>query len=241
MYSSDDKFKSGCGWPSFDDDIKGSVKRQLDADGYRTEIVCEACDAHLGHEFKGEGYTKKNVRHCVNSISTRFIPDEGETGRAVFSGGCFWGVEALLKKLEGVKSITAGFTGGEKKFPSYEDVCNGNTGHLEAVEILYNPQKVSFKDIAKLFFEIHDPTQENGQGKDVGEQYKSAIFYENDEQKKIALELINILKNKGLDVVTELRLPSAFWVAEDYHQGYYDKNGGTPHCHAYVKRFDSQD
>ncbi|HAK47228.1 MAG TPA: methionine sulfoxide reductase [Spirochaeta sp.] len=237
LYRSTDKFDSGCGWPSFDDEIEGAVIRQIDADGSRTEILCNSCGGHLGHVFLGEGFTDKDTRHCVNSLSMRLVPASGETGRAVFAGGCFWGVEYLFNNVEGVKATTVGYTGGRTSFPTYKEVCYENTGHIEAMEVLYDPEVVSYKELAKLFFEIHDPTQANGQGPDIGEQYLSMIYYENEEQKKTSEELIEILKAKGLDVVTELKPAVAFWPAEEYHQDYYIKSGKTPYCHAYTKRF----
>lgn len=238
LYHSEDKFDSGCGWPSFDDEIDGAVRRETDADGSRTEILCNTCGGHLGHVFEGEGFTEKDTRHCVNSLSMRFIPESGETGRAVFAGGCFWGVEYLFNNVDGVKGTTVGYTGGSTSFPDYKEVCYENTGHIEAMEVIYNPEIVSYRELTKLFFEIHDPTQANGQGPDIGEQYLSVIFYENGDQKKISEDLINILKNDGLDVVTSLRPAEAFWPAEDYHQDYYIKNGKAPYCHSYIKRFD---
>lgn len=237
LYISSDKFDSNCGWPSFDDEIKGAVKRQMDVDGRRTEILCSSCGGHLGHVFEGEGLTDNNVRHCVNSLSLRFVPATGETGRAVFAGGCFWGVEYLFNNVDGVLGTAVGYTGGRTSYPTYKEVCYKGSGHIEAIEILYDPEIVSYKELAKLFFEIHDPSQSNGQGPDIGEQYLSIIFYENEEQRNISKELINILKEDGLDVVTELRSVSAFWPAEEYHQDYYTKTGKTPYCHTYTKRF----
>jgi peptide methionine sulfoxide reductase msrA/msrB len=236
LYKSNDKFDSGCGWPSFDDEIFGAVKRIPDADGIRTEIRCSNCGAHLGHVFTGEGFTKKNTRHCVNSISLDFIPIE-KTGRAIFASGCFWGTQFYLQKARGVLETTVGFTGGHTKNPSYKDVCTGTTGHVEAVEVVYNPSIISYEDIAKLFFETHDPTQVNRQGPDIGEQYRSEIFYLDDHQKEIAQKLIDILKSKGYNVATHLTKASTFWKAEDYHQDYYEKKQGTPYCHIYTKKF----
>jgi len=238
LYRSDDKFDSGCGWPSFDDEIPGAVRRQLDADGVREEIICSNCGAHLGHVFLGEGFTDKNVRHCVNSISLQFIPDQKpQTQKAVFAGGCFWGVEYLFQKEQGVISTRVGYTGGDKENPTYEEVCSGKTGHREAVEITFDPSSITYEDLTRLFFEIHDPTQKNGQGPDIGEQYQSVIFYTNEEQKKTAQKLIDILSEKGYDVVTRLEKAHTFWEAEEYHQDYYQKTGKTPYCHVRIKRF----
>ena len=240
LYYSSSKFSSDCGWPSFDDEIKGAVNRFPDPDGVRTEIECANCGAHLGHVFSGERLTARNIRHCVNSASLDFVPAQLEPGRygtAIFAGGCFWGVEYFLQKAPGIISVTSGFTGGHVKNPSYKEVCTGRTGHAEAVKIIYDPGKTSYEKLLKLFLEIHDPTQVGGQGPDIGDQYRSEIFYMNEEQKKIAEKNISILKGKGLRVVTAITKASEFYEAEDYHQDYYFKNGKVPYCHAYTKRF----
>jgi len=240
LYNSADKFQSDCGWPSFDDEIKGAVNRFPDPDGMRTEIQCANCGAHLGHVFTGERLTSKNIRHCVNSVSLDFVAaqlDAGRYGSAVFAGGCFWGVEYYLQKAPGVISVTSGYTGGHVKNPSYKEVCTGTTGHAEAVKIIYDPEKNNYETLLKLFLEIHDPTQVDRQGPDIGEQYRSEIFYLNDDQKRIAEKYIFILKSKGLKVATALTKASEFYPAEGYHQDYYFNNGKVPYCHAYTKRF----
>lgn len=243
LYTSADKFDSHCGWPSFDDELPGTVRRAPDADGRRTEILCAACGGHLGHVFKGEKMTSKNLRHCVNSLSIRFIPD-GEplpapmVGRAIFAGGCFWGVEYFLQKADGVLSVTSGYIGGKTENPTYKEVCTKATGHAEAVEVVFDPAKTDYETVAKLFFEIHDPTQVDRQGPDKGPQYRSEIFYLDDTQKQTAEKLIGLLEQKGLDVATNVTRATTFWPAEDYHQDYYDNKGSLPYCHGYVKRFD---
>ena len=238
LYRSDDKFKTSCGWPGFDDEFKGAVKKTLDADGRRIEITCAKCGAHLGHVFTGEQVTPKDTRHCVNSISMAFEEtDSKKLRRAIFAGGCFWGVEYLMQKAPGVILVSSGYTGGTKDYPSYKEVCSGKTGHTEAVEVVYDPQKTDFEKLAKLFLEIHDPTQINRQGPDVGSQYRSAIFYFTGEEKKTAEKLLKILKEKGLKVATKIEAASRFWPAENYHQDYYKTKGKTPYCHAYTKRF----
>ncbi|MGA2171761.1 MAG: bifunctional methionine sulfoxide reductase B/A protein [Sedimentisphaerales bacterium] len=251
LYRSSDKFDGHCGWPSFDDEIPGAVKRLPDADGVRTEIICANCGAHLGHVFTGEGLTEKNIRHCVNSISLVFVPapkadpndpNPGAPGKpaaqkAYFAGGCFWGVDYWLKSAAGVVSIRSGYMGGIVTHPTYEQVCTGKTGHAETVEVVFDPNKTTYENLAKLFFEIHDPTQRNRQGPDVGNQYRSAIFYTDPQQKQIADKLIEQLRKKGLNVVTSVEPAKEFWPAEDYHQDYYGKNGGAPYCHFRTKRF----
>jgi len=239
LYGSDDKFASTCGWPSFDDEIKGAIKRQKDVDGIRTEIVCANCGEHLGHIFEGERLTDKNIRHCVNSTSLIFVPNKKEPhiATAYFAGGCFWGIEYLFEHKNGVISAISGYMGGTMKNPSYRDVTSGKTGHFEAVEVTYDSTKVNYEQLVKFFFEIHDPTQVDGQGPDIGEQYFSAIFYQNDDEKKIIHKLINILKAKGYQIVTKVLPADNFWKAEEYHQNYYDKNKQQPYCHVYEKKF----
>ncbi len=238
LYRSEHKFPSHCGWPSFDDEIPGSVKRQADADGRRTEILCQACDAHLGHVFQGELYTEKNIRHCVNSVSLDFKPREDlPTAKALLASGCFWGTEYFLGRIPGVIKTTVGFTGGQVYNPSYEEVCEKKTGHYEAVEVVYDPSQVSYDSLLRMFFETHNFTQKDGQGPDIGPQYRSAIFYLDAAQKTIAENILSNLKSKGYEPATQLLAAEKFWSAEAYHQKYYERKGDRPYCHVYKKIF----
>ena len=230
LYESASKFASECGWPSFDDAIAGAVKRTPDADGRRTEITCAKCGGHLGHVFEGEQLTPKNVRHCVNSISMAFVPKE-KNSRAIFAAGCFWGVEHSFREAPGVIGTTVGYTGGKTEAPTYQEVCRRGTGHAEAIEVVYDTEKTTYEALARLFFEIHDPTQLDRQGPDIGDQYRSAIFYVDEEQRQVAEGLIGELERKGLEVATELADAGKFWPAEDYHQDYFLKSGKEPYCH----------
>lgn len=238
LYRSKDKFNSGCGWPSFDDEIEGAILRVPDADGRRTEIVCKRCGGHLGHLFEGEGFTPKNMRHCVNSISMRFIHEhEPHIGTAYFASGCFWGTEYFFMKAPGVVSTLVGFMGGHTTEPSYNEVCQGGTGHIETVQVRYDMRMVSYEQLVQLFFETHDFTQTNGQGPDIGEQYLSCIFYLEQHQYEVARHYIDILEEKGYKVATMLRPAGNFWKAEGYHQQYYERRQSKPYCHVYRKIF----
>lgn len=238
LYRSEDKFDSHCGWPSFDDEIAGAVRRVPDADGRRTEILCNKCGAHLGHLFLGEGFTAKQTRHCVNSISMKFIPaDRPDLRKCYFASGCFWGTEYFFMKAKGVKATAVGFMGGHVENPTYQQVCQKKTGHLETTEVLFDPAQTTYEEMVKLFFETHDFTQTNGQGPDIGPQYLSCIFYSSPQEKEIAEKYIGMLTAKGYEVATMLRPVSTFWKAEDYHQQYYEHKGSTPYCHRYTPIF----
>lgn len=157
--------------------------------------------------------------------------------KAVFASGCFWGTQYYLGEIPGVIKTTVGYTGGEVKNPSYEQVSSGKTGHVEAVEVEFDPEKTNYKELAKMFFETHDPTQVGGQGPDIGSQYQSKIFYGDEKEHEIATELINILTKKGMKIATKVEKLGRFWPAEEYHQNYYEVRGGTPYCHIYRKLF----
>ncbi|MDB2368917.1 bifunctional methionine sulfoxide reductase B/A protein [Flavobacteriales bacterium] len=229
LYDSSSKFDAGCGWPAFDKVKDGAIKKTSDFHlGYeRTEITCAKCDGHLGHVFVGEKLTPENTRHCVNSISIRFIADE-KMNKATFAAGCFWGVEELFRSLNGVYSTDVGYIGGTTKNPTYKEVCYENTNHAEAVEVVYDPTQISYDKLIQIFWENHNPTTLNRQGPDVGTQYRSAVFFHDEEQKEIAIrtkeELDKSAKFKNA-VVTEIVPSQTFYRAEEYHQEYLYKRG----------------
>jgi peptide-methionine (S)-S-oxide reductase len=147
---------------------------------------------------------------------------------ATFAAGCFWGVQAAFQQVPGVELTRAGYTGGERPDPTYQDVCSDQTGHAEAVQIEYNPDQVSYQQLLEVFFSLHDPTELNRQGPDIGSQYRSVIFYHSEEQKQTAIEFIDTLEKSGrfnLRIVTTLEPAGTFWPAEEYHQSYYVKMG----------------
>jgi len=157
--------------------------------------------------------------------------------KATFAGGCFWCTEAVFEQIEGVKGVVSGYIGGEVPNPTYKDVCTGLTGHAEAVEIEYDPAVVSYPKLLEIFFATHDPTTKNRQGADVGTQYRSGVFYHDDEQKRIAEEVIKRLNEAGAypqPIVTEVTKATTFYPAEDYHQDYFANNPGQGYCRAVV-------
>lgn len=241
LFRAEHQFSSECGWPAFDNAIESMVKTVKDKDGVRDEILCERCHGHLGHVFYGEGFTPRNVRYCVNTVAIDWVPDSRvmDTEEAIIAGGCFWGVEYYLNQLSGVLLAECGYTGGNTVSPSYEEVCRENTGHYEAVRILYDSGKTDYEAVIRRFFEIHDPTQCSGQGPDLGSQYQSAIFCYDDAQVATVKMLIEKLNRRGFDVVTKILPVTTFWKAESFHQHYYSKHHSEPYCHRPEARFGS--
>jgi peptide methionine sulfoxide reductase msrA/msrB len=160
-----------------------------------------------------------------------------KTETAIFASGCFWGTQFYFEKAKGVISTAVGYIGGSVENPTYQQVSSGRTGHAEATEVTYDPSQTNYENMVKLFYETHNPGQLNRQGPDIGTQYRSEIFYQNDEQKRIAEKLTEELKAKGYDVVTAITKAGPFYRAEDYHQMYYGKSGGSPYCHIYTRKF----
>lgn len=230
LFRSDAKFESHCGWPSFHTPSAYENIRMVRDSTHgmnRTEILCARCGGHLGHVFD-DGPTPTGLRYCVNSLSLDFKavspPRPGHLDTAIFAAGCFWGVEKLFYETPGVVGTSVGYTGGISADPTYKQVCTGRTGHAEAVEVAFDPAKVSYRALVRLFFLAHDPTTQDRQGPDHGSQYRSAIFCRSRDQEATAREVLAELSAKGTwkdPVVTEIVSSSVFWKAEGYHQKWF--------------------
>ena len=267
LFSSLDKYHSGCGWPSFTKPLSNPEiveKRDTSARMIRTEVRSKTADSHLGHVFEDGPEDRGGLRYCINSAALRFIPleqmeaegygeylklfvnkgvipegaDEGDMSavkeEAILAGGCFWGMEELIRKIPGVLHTEVGYTGGDLENPTYEDVKSKTTMHAEAVRVTFDPKVLSYEDLLVWFFRMHDPTTENRQGNDVGAQYRSSIFYKSEAQKAAAKKVIaRITEEKRYSgpIVTEVTSAKSWWKAEDYHQDYLQRKPDGYTCH----------
>jgi peptide methionine sulfoxide reductase msrA/msrB len=259
LFSSLDKFDSGSGWPSFTQPLKGTEiveKKDSSFGTVRTEVRSKMADSHLGHVFDDGPRDKGGLRYCINSASLKFIPVEemeqagygqylepfvkaglikaSANETAILAGGCFWGMEEIIRKIPGVIRTTVGYSGGTTANPTYQDVCTGRTGHAEAIQIVFDSSQLSYETLLDYFFRMHDPTTLNRQHNDVGTQYRSAIFYSSDAQKQTAERVKARWDKSGKftsPITTEITVASKFYSAEEYHQKYLVKHPGGYNCH----------
>ncbi|MEK9145842.1 MAG: bifunctional methionine sulfoxide reductase B/A protein [Elusimicrobiota bacterium] len=258
LFSSLDKYDSGTGWPSFVRPLAPeNVIEKIDRGLFRSrvEVRSKGAGSHLGHVFP-DGPEPTGMRYCMNSASMRFVPAEKleaegygrfaalfgkgkpsaakKTETAAFAGGCFWGVEEIVRKLPGVAKTEVGYTGGATEAPAYEDIKTGATGHAEAVQVVFDPDRISYEELLGYFFRLHDPTTLNRQGNDVGTQYRSVIFYHDEAQRKAAEKVKERVEKSGKwkgSLTTQIVRAGRFWTAEEYHQKYLLKNPGGYTCH----------
>ena len=245
LFEAEQKFTRSCGWPSFfEQDNKESIifKEDKSYGMSRTEALCGRCNSHLGHLFD-DGPEPTGKRYCMNAVSLDFVPlkitsnNKGNIETIVLGGGCFWCVEAVYENLQGVEKVISGYAGGSVLNPSYEQVSTGRTGAAEVIEIQYDKTKTNLDEIFQVFFTVHDPTTLNRQGADVGTQYRSTIFYKNEEEKKAAQSIISELNQKVFDgkIVTTIEKLDKFYSAESYHQNYYENNKNKAYCQMVIQ------
>ncbi len=235
LFDADNKFESHSGWPSFTQPIKENAIAYHGDTTHgtrRVETLCNTCGAHLGHVFP-DGPEPSGLRYCMNAVALQKI--EGISETATFGGGCFWCTEAIFKQLRGVLSVESGYSGGHIDNPSYRAVCDGTTGHAEVIQVIFDPDEITYKELLLIHLSTHNPTTLNKQGADKGTQYRSVVFAHNNEQEKIAKGVIAELQDAFNEpIVTEIKPFEVFHKAEDYHQDYYEKKPNAGYCQAVI-------
>lgn len=236
LFDSTGKFNSRTGWPSFTEPSQENVIKYLADNSFgmqRIEVLCNVCDAHLGHVFP-DGPAPSGLRFCINSLSLE--KEEADALETVtFGSGCFWCTEAVFNELDGVAEIISGYAGGKTKDPTYRQVTAGDTGHAEVVQFRFDPQKISYADLLRIFFVTHNPTSLNRQGADVGTQYRSIILFHNEAQEQTAREIMKEMQAYyDKPIVTELAPFTAFYKAETAHQNYYRDNPDQAYCQVVI-------
>ena len=236
LFDAGEKFNSGTGWPSFTQPIQENAisYRKDDSHGMvRVEVNCNTCDAHLGHVFQ-DGPEPSGLRYCINAVSLMKIASSER--KVTFGGGCFWCTEAIFQHLKGVSKVESGYSGGDVANPTYREVCSGETGHAEVIEITYDPNQISYEEIVGVHLSTHNPTTLNQQGADHGTQYRSIIFFRDASEKATAERLVVELRERiGKRVFTEIKPFVQFYRAEASHQNYYRRNQGEGYCDAVIE------
>lgn len=236
LFDAEEKFESGSGWPSFTQPISNDLIAYYKDRGhgmYRIETVCNICDAHLGHVFQ-DGPAPSFLRFCINGLALKKI--ESNIRKATFGGGCFWCTEAIFQQLKGVIDVESGYSGGRGANPTYREVSSGLTGHAEVINITYDKQLISFEDLVRVHLSSHNPTTINKQGADRGTQYRSIVFFRNEEEQKVSMQVMQDMQPLFEDmIVTELKAFEAFYKAEPYHQNYYQSNPDKPYCQRVIE------
>jgi len=235
LFDGSEKFESGTGWPSFTQPVQDNAVAYHKDSNYgmvRIEALCNTCGAHLGHVFS-DGPKPSGLRYCMNAVALKKV--ESNEKKITFGGGCFWCTEAIFQQLKGVIKVESGYSGGKIDNPTYREVCSGLTGHAEVIEVTYNPNEISFSDVLRIHLSTHNPTTINKQGADMGTQYRSIIFYRNDEEKAAAENVISEMQEYYAEpVVTEVKAFEQFYKAEAYHQDYYINNSAEGYCQAVI-------